>query len=61
MFALLSSWAEQRQVELSLHVADEVVPADRRRLCQVLLTLVGTSIRHGRGGGHVRQGTTPGW
>ena len=54
VFALLSSWAEQRRVELSLEVAEEVVLADRRRLRQVLLNLVGNSIRHGRAGGHIR-------
>jgi PAS domain S-box-containing protein len=59
VFGLLSSWAEQRQVELSLDVADEVVLADRRRLRQVLLNLVGNSIRHGRAGGHVDVRSSP--
>lgn len=59
VFGLLSSWAEQRQVELSLDVADEVVLADRRRLRQVLLNLVGNSIRHGRAGGHIQVRSCP--
>lgn len=60
VFGLLSSKAEARQVELSHDVADEVVLADRRRLRQVLLNLVGNSIRHGRPAGHVtvRSGLT---
>lgn len=65
VFGLLSTKAEQRRVELSHDVADETVLADRRRLRQVLLNLVGNSIRHGRPGGHVtvRSGLTSdrGW
>ncbi|GAA4392693.1 hypothetical protein GCM10023153_11950 [Ornithinibacter aureus] len=53
VFALLSTRADHREVRLSHHLADDVVLADRRRLRQVLLNLVGNSIRHGRSGGHV--------
>lgn len=65
VFGLLSSKAGQRHVVLSHDIADEAVLADRRRLRQVLLNLVGNSIRHGRAGGHVtvRSGLTAdhGW
>ncbi|GAA1955386.1 hypothetical protein GCM10009798_13270 [Nocardioides panacihumi] len=53
VFGLLSSKAEQRQFALSHTLTDEVVRADRRRFRQVLLNLVGNSIRHGRVGGQV--------
>ncbi|KAB7744303.1 GAF domain-containing protein [Nostocoides sp. F2B08] len=53
VFALLSAKAEQRRVGLSHDVDDQVVLADRRRLRQVLLNLVGNSVRHGNTGGSV--------
>lgn len=53
VFALLSAKAEQRRVRLSCDLDDQVVLADRRRLRQVLLNLVGNSIRHGNTGGRV--------
>ena len=59
VFGLLSSKAEQRQVRLSHDLTDQVVRADRRRLRQVLLNLVGNSIRHGRPGGRVAVRSRP--
>lgn len=53
VFGLLSAAAEHRRVELSHDLAGQVVLADRRRLRQVLLNLVGNSIRHGGTGGTV--------
>ncbi len=53
VFGLLSAPAERRRVGLSQALGDDVVRADRRRLRQVLLNLVGNSIRHGVEGGHV--------
>lgn len=53
VFGLLSSAAEHRRLELSHDLADAVVRADRRRFRQVLLNLVGNSIRHGSMGGRV--------
>lgn len=65
VFGLLSTRAGQRQVELTHDLTGDVVLADRRRLRQVLLNLVGNSIRHGTSGGHVvvRSGPTTedGW
>jgi len=46
-------------VRLSEAVGDDVVRADRRRLRQVLLNLVGNSIRHGSAGGHVTVRSHP--
>lgn len=59
VFGLLSSKAESRQVELSHDLADHVVRADRRRFRQVLLNLVGNSIRHGSVGGRVEVRCQP--
>jgi PAS domain S-box-containing protein len=59
VFALVSSAAERRGVEVSQVLDDDVVLADRRRLRQVLLNLVGNSIRHGSTGGHVEVHTRP--
>ncbi len=59
VFGLLSAKAELRQVQLSCDLADQVVSADRRRLRQVLLNLVGNSIRHGKVGGHVEVRSGP--
>ena len=59
VFGLLTPEAARRQVELSHTVDDEVVCADRRRLRQVLLNLVGNSIRHGRVGGQVTVRSGP--
>lgn len=53
VFGLLSAAAARRQVALSQALDDDVVRADRRRLRQVLLNLVGNSIRHGVVGGRV--------
>jgi signal transduction histidine kinase len=53
VLGLLSSRAEPRRVTLAHEVTDEVVLADRRRLRQVLLTLVANAIRHGNVGGRV--------
>ena len=52
-FGLLSSKAAQRRIELTHDLGHGLVLADRRRLRQVLLNLVGNSIRHGTAGGHV--------
>jgi PAS domain S-box-containing protein len=60
VFGLLSSKAEHRRVELSHDLTDQVVRADRRRLRQVLLNLVGNSLRHGRTGGRVDVRPRPG-
>lgn len=60
VFGLLSSKAEQREIALQRATTDEVVHADRRRLRQVLLNLVGNSIRHGNRGGQVIIGAGPG-
>ena len=59
VFGLLSAKAEHRQVELSHDLADQVVCADRRRLRQVLINLVGNSIRHGKVGGRVDVRSRP--
>lgn len=59
VFGLLSAKAEQRQVRLSCDLTDQVVCADRRRFRQVLLNLVGNSIRHGTVGGHVEVRSLP--
>ncbi|KQX69794.1 GAF domain-containing sensor histidine kinase [Angustibacter sp. Root456] len=59
VFGLLSAKAEQRQVQLSHEIADDVVRADRRRLRQVLLNLVGNAIRHGNVAGRVDVRTRP--
>jgi PAS domain S-box-containing protein len=53
VFALLSTAAQRRRVGLSQRLDNDVVLADRRRLRQVYLNLVGNSIRHGLVGGHV--------
>ena len=53
VLGLLSARAEQRQVHLVHDLADDVVHVDRRRLRQVLLNLVGNSIKHGAVGGRV--------
>ena len=53
VLGLLSARAEQRQVHLAHDLSDDVVHVDRRRLRQVLLTLVGNSIKHGAVGGRV--------
>lgn len=59
VLGLLSSQAVRRGVRLSEAVGDDVVRADRRRLRQVLLNLVGNSIRHGSAGGHVTVRSHP--
>jgi len=60
VFGLLSSTAEHRQVRLCHDLADDVVRVDRRRLRQVLLNLVGNSIRHGNLAGRVEVSSRPG-
>ena len=57
VFALLSSTADGRQFELAHDLADDTVRADRRRLRQVLLNLVGNAVRHGNVGGRVEVRT----
>lgn len=52
-FGLLSADARQRRTHLSCELGDEGAHADRRRLRQVLLNLVGNAIRHGHEGGQV--------
>lgn len=53
VLGLLTPAAERREVDLSMALLDDVVLADPRRLRQVLLNLVGNSIRHGAVGGDV--------
>jgi len=59
VFGLLSAVASRRKVVLSQALDDDLVLADRRRLRQVLLNLVGNSIRHGVVGGHVEVRSRP--
>ncbi|QKE82549.1 ATP-binding protein [Arthrobacter sp. NEB 688] len=54
VLGLLSATAARREVELLSLLGDDVVLADRRRLRQVLLNLVGNSIRYGSTDGVVR-------
>lgn len=65
VLGVLSRAAELREVELHQELGEDVVWADRRRLRQVLLNLVGNAITHGRRGGSVvvRSHPTPapGW
>ncbi|PKW26166.1 ATP-binding protein [Phycicoccus duodecadis] len=64
VLGLLSPAADRREVDLSMALLDDVVLADRRRLRQVLLNLVGNSIRHGAVGGDIAVRTRPageGW
>lgn len=60
VFGLLSPAADRREVDLAMALPDDVVLADRRRLRQVLLNLVGNSIRHGGVGGDVAVRSAPG-
>lgn len=53
VLGLLSKAAAERRVGVAELLGDDVVLADRRRLRQVLLNLVGNAIRHGEVGGHV--------
>ncbi|MEZ5096162.1 MAG: GAF domain-containing sensor histidine kinase [Nocardioides sp.] len=53
VLGLLSGRADQRGVTLDHDPVDDLVVADRRRLRQVLLNLVGNAIRHGQVGGRV--------
>lgn len=59
VFGLLSAVAARRRVELTQTLDDDVVCADRRRLRQVLLNLVGNSVRHGVVGGRVQVRSRP--
>lgn len=59
VFGLLSAAAGRRQVRLSESLDDDLVLADRRRLRQVLLNLVGNSVRYGTVGGGVQVRSLP--
>jgi two-component system cell cycle sensor histidine kinase PleC len=59
VFGLLAAKAAARDCVLSHSLGDEKALADRRRLRQVLLNLVGNAVRHGRVGGRVEVGVRP--
>jgi len=57
---LVEPLAERRGIRRVIYPADRVVAdADRRRLWQVLLNLVGNALKYGREGGSVRVGIVP--
>lgn len=51
---LIASEAGAREVAVHMRVDDELTArADRRRLAQILLNLIGNGVQHGHSGGHV--------
>nr|MDT0663737.1 histidine kinase dimerization/phospho-acceptor domain-containing protein [Micromonospora sp. DSM 115978] len=57
---LVEPLAERRGIRRVIHPAEPLIAdADRRRLWQVLLNLVGNAVKYGREGGLIRVGIVP--